>query len=447
MKNLYWTKIPDTQISSTVWKKIDDSSISIDQDTLLEQFSNEPKPSSAPSQPTTPVPAAPKTVDLIDSNKSRSVVILISRFKMGYSEIANNIKTINVNAFSDDQITGLLATLPTPDEIAAVNGYDGDKSLLGKCELFFLEIQSIHNLQIHLSLMLLIKTFDTQIQAIEPPIKVLRETFTMLQESKKLKQVFAIILRVGNFLNGGSTRGGVCGFKLESLTKLRDVKSASSQYTLLHYVVELIEKEFPECSDLSYENGLLSQSFNVDLDSLLKSLQSLSGSFTKCQRFMTQADKLVVEGDLFHPKFLEFSQANEQRVENCRSELDVIMKTSQDIIIMFGEIPEKVKLAEVIGALSSFTSDFLRAKDEVEKQRIKKEKEAQRELSKKATATPSSNAKRGVLDEMMSSLEDGTKLNRLRQVRPKGEPISQPVVSEPNNLKEAMEKIRRKSEK
>lgn len=48
-------------------------------------------------------------------------------------------------------------------------------------------------------------------------------------ESKSLKTVLAIILALGNFMNGGNRqRGQADGFGLEILPKLRDVKSSDN---------------------------------------------------------------------------------------------------------------------------------------------------------------------------------------------------------------------------
>jgi len=47
-----------------------------------------------------------------------------------------------------------------------------------------------------------------------------------VRHSKALKTVFRQVLRLGNYLNGDSARGGAYGFKLTDLAKLVQVKSA-----------------------------------------------------------------------------------------------------------------------------------------------------------------------------------------------------------------------------
>jgi hypothetical protein len=64
-----------------------------------------------------------------------------------------------------------------------------------------------------------------------------------LTTSKSLKTVLAIILTLGNYMNGGNrTRGQADGFGLEILAKLRDVKSKDSSVTLLHFIVRAYMK-------------------------------------------------------------------------------------------------------------------------------------------------------------------------------------------------------------
>lgn len=64
-----------------------------------------------------------------------------------------------------------------------------------------------------------------------------------LTTSKSLKNVLAIILTLGNYMNGGNrTRGQADGFGLEILAKLRDVKSKDSSVTLLHFIVRAYMK-------------------------------------------------------------------------------------------------------------------------------------------------------------------------------------------------------------
>lgn len=59
----------------------------------------------------------------------------------------------------------------------------------------------------------------------EEIINVIKYFLQFLMTSESLKQLFAIILAVGNYMNGGNgQRGQADGFGLEILSKLKDVK-------------------------------------------------------------------------------------------------------------------------------------------------------------------------------------------------------------------------------
>ncbi len=65
-----------------------------------------------------------------------------------------------------------------------------------------------------------------------------------VQTSKKFKGVMEIVLALGNYINGGTYRGGAYGFKLDILTKLQDTKSSDNKTTLLHYLATLIINKY-----------------------------------------------------------------------------------------------------------------------------------------------------------------------------------------------------------
>ena len=54
------------------------------------------------------------------------------------------------------------------------------------------------------------------------------------------------MLVVGNFINTGGYAGNAAGFKLSLLTKVHEIKSNKPRMTMMHVLVESIEKNKPE---------------------------------------------------------------------------------------------------------------------------------------------------------------------------------------------------------
>ena len=59
-----------------------------------------------------------------------------------------------------------------------------------------------------------------------------------LKSSKRFTKLLTVILKMGNFMNGGSRRGGAFGIKLDVLNKIETAKSKSGKFTLVHYLVQ-----------------------------------------------------------------------------------------------------------------------------------------------------------------------------------------------------------------
>jgi dishevelled associated activator of morphogenesis len=61
--------------------------------------------------------------------------------------------------------------------------------------------------------------------------------------SRRLRRLLELVLALGNYMNKGA-RGNASGFRLTSLNRLADTKSSAAKgTTLLHYLVEILEKK------------------------------------------------------------------------------------------------------------------------------------------------------------------------------------------------------------
>lgn len=67
--------------------------------------------------------------------------------------------------------------------------------------------------------------------------------------SRRLRRLLEIVLALGNYMNRGA-RGNAIGFRLASLNRLADTKSSAAKgTTLLHYLVQVLEKKVSNILD------------------------------------------------------------------------------------------------------------------------------------------------------------------------------------------------------
>jgi len=100
------------------------------------------------------------------------------------------------------------------------------------------------------------KKFHGEITEIKQSVEILKTATLQVKNSEKFLKIMEIILNVGNYLNGSKANGQVNGFKLSSLSKLADVKSADNKTNLLDFLVEKIQTKFPDL--VSFPNDLTS---------------------------------------------------------------------------------------------------------------------------------------------------------------------------------------------
>jgi hypothetical protein len=115
----------------------------------------------------------------------------------------------------------------------------GDKSTLSDIDQFLLKLMRIPNLKSKLDLLLTVYEFPLQVgrpgpvscchtriqfEELQPEINIVLKACQELVDSKRLEEVMHYVLSIGNYVNGGTPKGGCHGFMLKSLPKLADAR-------------------------------------------------------------------------------------------------------------------------------------------------------------------------------------------------------------------------------
>ena len=242
MRQLHWGKLADAKIKGTIWEsEISDEKVVIDKSELEATFAAVAAKSSGAeaeaSNSTKAVGAGTKKVEvvtLLDPKTSNNTAIALSRFRKSPEQIASAI--LSGEEMPADQISSLLAILPSPEDAELVQGYDGDTSMLGKAEAFFLAIAAVPRYTARTKALQVRATFAERHHELSSKIEDVAEAVNEVRSSKALKVVLEHALALGNYLNGGTSKGSAWGFKLDSLNKLIGTKTLDGKSTLLHYL-------------------------------------------------------------------------------------------------------------------------------------------------------------------------------------------------------------------
>ena len=88
-----------------------------------------------------------------------------------------------------------------------------------------MELCSVPRFLVRLKSVALRHTFDATLERVRAETKMFRQACEEVTESKKLRKLLEVVLKVGNYVNGSTPRGGAWGFKLDTLAKFETVKA------------------------------------------------------------------------------------------------------------------------------------------------------------------------------------------------------------------------------
>lgn len=445
LKSFNWSKLPDLKIQGTIWQDLDDLKVIKVLD--LREFDNtfsayqkkgdetdgnrgdEITGGSTKSQ-------KPKELALIDGRRAQNCTILLYNLKMTNADIHRALLSMDsAESLPKDMVEQLLKYVPTPEEISLLKEHEKEKDNMAKADRFFFEMSKIDHYEQRLKCLFFKKRFQEKIGEVKPKVEALLKASKEVGSSKKLRKVLEIVLAFGNYMNRGA-RGNASGFKISSLNKIMDTKSSSNRnVTLLHYLIEMLEKKFPDVVKLEEEMPHVKLASKINLQDLEKEMaligQGLKGvevelEYQKKKPKTEKHDKFIsVMSDFKTLSSISFGKVKDVLVE--------AKAKFERVAMSFGEDPARTTPEDLFGTFDLFLQSFheaktdnenLRKKKEDDERRAKREKEMSESRKKKKPSGKGKGKGDGEFDDLITALrtgdmftEDMTKLAKKKDKR------------------------------
>ncbi|RLN81888.1 hypothetical protein BBJ28_00020895 [Nothophytophthora sp. Chile5] len=287
LRNLYWEAVKSEETTGTIWEsfaqeeeqkkaeetaapagpvsvadlfaarsktqKPKDAAPKKDEDVVLNKFVNQlsdifvNKPAKAKETEAkkSTKRRAPTRVALIDAKRANNIGIMLARFRLPYYKLRNAVLLVDKEMLSVERVSALLQFAPEDEEIEAVRAYTGDPKLLGDAEQYFREMIVVPRLSTRLQAIHATWQFDTYVEEQQKLVDSVANACRELQACTALKEIFRVVLSLGNALNDGTARGGAKGFRLSILLKLNQVKASDNSINLLNYVAQVLRAKDP----------------------------------------------------------------------------------------------------------------------------------------------------------------------------------------------------------
>lgn len=360
MKKINWQKLTANALSKDCfWAKIKNCELYSEDifDGLDDQFS-------LPSRKVVDNSTAKPKINLrvLDVNKAQNLLIsLRSLFKnASHEEIKQHILRCDTDILTSTFVEGLIKCLPEPHRMEQLREMNNAGVELLDVEKFISSLGDIKRLIPRLHSINFKLNYNDMVEFIESNISVGISACEEVVSSKKFDQILELILAIGNRLNFGTASGAAVGFELTVLAKLNDVKGNVENLTLMHFLVQTIEKKFPKLLDFDEEILHVDEAACLNVGAIEENLGKIATSSESLQKALNDAN--VFHDNIFIEMMTPFSLENCQKVDVLREQ----MNRMQDCYRKVGEYYAfdicKCSMKEFFSAIKSFKNSFTKAR-------------------------------------------------------------------------------------
>ncbi|CAK8566817.1 unnamed protein product [Lathyrus sativus] len=353
LKPLHWDKVIADVDHSTVWDQINDGSFRFDDELMESLFGystryktherNMSLSSLAKNNSNTPT-----QIFILEPRKSQNTAIVLRSLAVSRREILDAV--LDGQELSVETLEKLTKIAPSQEEASKIVQFSGNPNSLAEAESFLYYIlKSVPTSFIRLKAMLFRSNYDSEILQLKEHLQTLDLACKELKTSSLFLKLLEAILKTGNRMNAGTSRGNAQGFNLSALTKLSDVKSTNGKTSLLHFIVEQVvhsegkrqaifesEKEYlilglPVLGELSDELSEAKKAATIHYQSFITMCSTLISHVTEIRHIITCCGNTEKSGFINDMKgFLELCEEELKVVKEEQTRIMEVVKKTND---------------------------------------------------------------------------------------------------------------------
>uniref|UniRef100_A0A8C0AJC2 Dishevelled associated activator of morphogenesis 2 n=1 Tax=Bos mutus grunniens TaxID=30521 RepID=A0A8C0AJC2_BOSMU len=302
-----------------------------------------------------------KELSVIDGRRAQNCIILLS-----------NILTFN-------SPLQLLKFIPEKSDVDLLEEHKHEIERMARADRFLYEMSRIDHYQQRLQALFFKKKFQERLAEAKPKVEAILLASRELIRSKRLARMLEVVLAIGNFMNKGQ-RGGAYGFRVASLNKIADTKSSIDRnISLLHYLIMILEKHFPDILNMPSELQHLPEAAKVNLAELEKEVGNLRRGLRAVEVELEYQKRQVRDpNDKFVPVMSDFITVSSFSFSELEDQLNEARAKFSKALMHFGEQDSKMQPDEFFGIFDAFLQAFSEARQDLEAMRRRKEEEERR---------------------------------------------------------------------
>lgn len=379
-----------------------------------------------------------KDLKVLDGKAAQNISILLggSLKHLSYSDVKRCILRCDDSVLTDNVLQQLINYLPSPDQLHKLEEYRSQYDDLTEAEQFAITLAEIKRLLPRLKSMSFRQHYNEIVADVKPDIVAGTTACEEVRNSKKFAEILELILLLGNVMNSGSRNGQAFGFEISFLTKLTSTKDVENKTTLLHYLVETIERKSPELLTFEDELRHVDRAARVAVDSIQKALRQMDSSVRNLETDLNNCKVPQGEDDKFVQVMGSFAKEAREQCEILQGMFRKMDLLYTDLSEFFSFDKLKYTLEEFFSDVKTFKDAFYQALKDNQKVRETEEKSRRaREAREKAEVERADRVARkralvdmntqqtqeGVMDSLLEALQSGSAFSRDQRRRRPGQ--------------------------
>uniref|UniRef100_A0AAZ3SP24 Protein diaphanous homolog 1 n=1 Tax=Oncorhynchus tshawytscha TaxID=74940 RepID=A0AAZ3SP24_ONCTS len=296
-----------------------------------------------------------KELKVLDSKSSQNLSIFLGSFRLPYEEIKNVILEVNEKLLSESMVQNLIKQLPEQETLNVLGEMKDEYEDLAEAEQFGVVMSTVKRLKPRLTAILFRLQFEEQLNNIKPDVVSVTAACEELRMSATFSQLLQLILLVGNYMNAGSRNAKAFGFSISYLCKLRDTKTADLKQTLLHFLADVCQEQYPDVMTFPDELIHVEKASRVSAETLQKNLEQMGRALKSLDKDLETFPPPQSDRDMFIEKMNISFTTQYEKLDMMHKNME---KQYSDLGDYFVFDPRKISVEEFFGDLNNFKNMF-----------------------------------------------------------------------------------------
>jgi len=283
---------------------------------------------------------------------------------------------------NQERLAPLIKLMPTNEELEIIRNFakSDDATKLTSAGQFFhalSDIRGFPDLTTRLELFLFKQQFQSLIEGIDVKLDLVKRVADICKNSQYLKKIFALILLIGNYLNGGTNKGEAYGFKLSTLTQLKGTKTTDNKMTLIHFLADYVNKNCPEVGKFVEQLKDLKEVAELEETATEQDIGRIRTMLGHSAKALKMAMEHPEPNDSFQRIMISFDSSANVKFAQLQKKFEAAQESTNSLGAFFGEKKGTLKWEELFSKFQIFVDSYEKAEKQLEKikkRRRKKEK-------------------------------------------------------------------------